>query len=133
MTKLQNYFSIFLDDRTYLSEDHQESQIFSDVYVFFGLTAEYPAVSADIKDLEIIPVLSGGTELDEGDLITAGIEIPRKLLPEKICPFQTTRLAQNLTGSSTRFTSKSISGTVFILPTSLKYFNIIDKFTFNIH
>ena len=54
---MQNYFSIFLNGRTYLSEDHQEPQIFSDVYVFFGLTAEYPAVSADIKNLVIRPVL----------------------------------------------------------------------------
>ena len=47
-----------LDGRAYLSEDHQEPQSFSDVYVFFGLTAEYPAVSAEIKNLMIRPVLN---------------------------------------------------------------------------
>ena len=58
-------------------------------------------------------------------MITAGTEIPRKLLPEISCPFQTIRLALNLTGSSTRFTSKSISGTEFILPRYLKIFEYL--------
>ena len=46
-----------LNGRTYISEDNQKPQSFSDVYVFFGLTAAYPAVSAEVKNLVIRSVL----------------------------------------------------------------------------